>query len=236
MIVVFCRNLTNPCRAWQQRVACSEDGEGRNRHTEESFQGGELGECAEHLHGAGDAEAKIVGSCDGDHLSGLAAAVSGELRDGAPERLIEGSARGRDQDRSFDPVRVAVRELHNDGTTHRVADKSRPFHAAVVEEADSSVCQVGDVEAAARSSATAEARQIRNEGVKVVAKFLEADVWDEYLSPDKLDDAGKQDMVQLLTVESDRVAATITSYDVDRKVNNTRTADPTDPTLIEPVD
>jgi hypothetical protein len=41
--------------------------------------------------------------------------------------------------------------------------------------------------------------------------FLEADMWDEDLSPDKLDDAGKQDMVQLLTAESDRVAGTITS-------------------------
>lgn len=35
-------------------------------------------------------------------------------------------------------------------------------------------------------------------------------------------------MIQLLTVESDRVAGTIASYEVDRKVNNTRTADPTD--------
>lgn len=65
--------------------------------------------------------------------------------------------------------------------------------------------------------------------------FLERDVWDEYLSPDKLDEAGKLDMIQLLTVESDRVAGRIISYDVDRKVNNTHTADPTDPTLIEPV-
>lgn len=65
--------------------------------------------------------------------------------------------------------------------------------------------------------------------------FLESDVWDEYLSPQKLDEGGKVDMIQLLTVESDRVAGTITSYDVDRKVNNTRTVDPTDPTLIEPV-
>lgn len=65
--------------------------------------------------------------------------------------------------------------------------------------------------------------------------FLESDVWDEYLSPDERDDTGKADMIQLLTVESDRVAGMITSYDVDRKVNNTRTADPTDPTLIEPV-
>lgn len=45
--------------------------------------------------------------------------------------------------------------------------------------------------------------------------FLEADVGDEYRSPDKLDDAGKQYMVQLLPAESDRVSAMITSYDVD---------------------
>lgn len=64
--------------------------------------------------------------------------------------------------------------------------------------------------------------------------FLERDVWDEYLSPDKLDDGGKQDMVQLLTVESDRVAGTITSYDLDRKVNNTRTADPPTPHSSNP--
>lgn len=66
--------------------------------------------------------------------------------------------------------------------------------------------------------------------------FLESEVCDEYLSLEKVDDAAKADMVQLLTVESDRVAGTITSYDVDRKVNNTRTADPTDPTLIEPLE
>ena len=42
-------------------------------------------------------------------------------------------------------------------------------------------------------------------------------------------------MIQLLNVESDRVAGTIASYDVDREVNNTRAADPTDPTLTESV-
>ncbi|MCS3845050.1 SOS response-associated peptidase [Microbacterium sp. AK031] len=40
--------------------------------------------------------------------------------------------------------------------------------------------------------------------------FLESPVCDEYLSPDKLDGAGKQDMIQLLTLESDRVAGRIT--------------------------
>src|SRR5215204_5072610 len=65
--------------------------------------------------------------------------------------------------------------------------------------------------------------------------FLEPAVWDRFLTPDKLDDAGRQAMVELLSDESDKVAATITGHEVDRRVNNSRTADPTDPTLIEPI-
>lgn len=65
--------------------------------------------------------------------------------------------------------------------------------------------------------------------------FLEPDVWDEFLSPEKLDDAGKANMIALLTAESDRVAGRITSYEVDRKVNNSRTAAPNDASLIAPV-
>jgi len=42
-------------------------------------------------------------------------------------------------------------------------------------------------------------------------------------------------MVDLLTTESDRIAATIEEYEVDRKVNNTRSADPADATRIEPI-
>ncbi len=65
--------------------------------------------------------------------------------------------------------------------------------------------------------------------------FLEQEVWDNYLAPVKLDQPGKDAMIDLLTTESERVAPTIQTYLVDRKVNNTRTVDPTDPTLIEPL-
>ena len=65
--------------------------------------------------------------------------------------------------------------------------------------------------------------------------FLEPAAWDEFLTADKLDAAGKEELIQLLSEESDRVAGTIVSYEVDRRVNNTRTADPTDATLIEPM-
>ena len=65
--------------------------------------------------------------------------------------------------------------------------------------------------------------------------FLERSAWDDYLDPDKLDEAAKEDMVVFLASESDRVAGTIASYEVDRRVNNSRTVDPGDPTLIEPL-
>jgi putative SOS response-associated peptidase YedK len=66
--------------------------------------------------------------------------------------------------------------------------------------------------------------------------FLQRDVWEEFLAPDKLDDAGRQQMVDLLTTESEKVAATIAGYEVDPKVNNSRTADPDDASLIEPLE
>jgi putative SOS response-associated peptidase YedK len=65
--------------------------------------------------------------------------------------------------------------------------------------------------------------------------FLERGVWDEYLEPGKLDEGGKERMLDLLTAESDRVASAIETYEVDRKVNSTSTVDPSDPTLIEPI-
>jgi hypothetical protein len=66
--------------------------------------------------------------------------------------------------------------------------------------------------------------------------FLDRDAWDDYLAPVKLDDAGKAEMVALLSDESEKVAASITSYEVDRKVNNSRTVNPEDPSLIDPLE
>ena len=66
--------------------------------------------------------------------------------------------------------------------------------------------------------------------------FLERSAWDEYLDPAKLDENKKQAMTGFLAEESDRVAGTITSYEVDRRVNNSRAVDPQDPTLIQPLD
>jgi len=66
--------------------------------------------------------------------------------------------------------------------------------------------------------------------------FLTRDVYDEWLSPGKLEsDADKQHMLGMLEAVSAEVAASLTSYEVDRRVNNSRAVDPADPALIEPV-
>ena len=67
--------------------------------------------------------------------------------------------------------------------------------------------------------------------------FLNQEAIDAWLSPVPLDTPQRVDeMLDLLRTASDEVATTIDSYLVDRKVNNTRTVDPHDPSLIEPID
>ena len=84
---------------------------------------------------------------------------------------------------------------------------------------------------------TREARDASGELHDRMPVFLTPDVWDEWLNPHKLEsDAGKEHLLALLTAVSAQVAATITSYEVDRRVNNSRNIDEHDPTLIEPVD
>ena len=82
---------------------------------------------------------------------------------------------------------------------------------------------------------TREARDASGEVHDRMPVFLGRDAWDEYLAPVKLDEAGKAGMLALLDAESEKVAATISNYEVDRRVNNSRTVDPGDPTLIDPL-
>lgn len=63
--------------------------------------------------------------------------------------------------------------------------------------------------------------------------FLGPGMWDDYLNPSKLDKDERTHMLGLLTDESDRIAGTITTHEVDRKVNSVRSVDPSDASLIE---
>jgi putative SOS response-associated peptidase YedK len=66
--------------------------------------------------------------------------------------------------------------------------------------------------------------------------FLTPELYDEWLNPVKYTtDAEREHAVSLLEVVSENVASTITTYEVDRRVNNSHTADPLDPGLIKPI-
>jgi len=83
---------------------------------------------------------------------------------------------------------------------------------------------------------TREARDASGEIHDRMPVYLPLDAVDRYLDPTKLDASGMQAMVDFLIEASDHVAPTITEYEVDPRVNNQRRIDPTDPTLIEPLE
>lgn len=83
---------------------------------------------------------------------------------------------------------------------------------------------------------TREARDASGEVHDRMPAFLTPDVYDEWLNPAKLSsDAEREHVLSMLQDASARVASTITTYEVDRRVNNSRTVDPLDPGIIEPV-
>lgn len=95
--------------------------------------------------------------------------------------------------------------------------------------------KVGDDWQVSTAIITREARDASGEIHDRMPVFLERDVWEEFLNPDKLDENGKQNMLGMLTAESEKVSSAITSYEVDPKVNNSRTVDPMDASLIDPL-
>lgn len=81
---------------------------------------------------------------------------------------------------------------------------------------------------------TREARDAGGEVHDRMPAFLTRDAMDAWLEPVKLDRGDRDGMLSLLDGASADIAATITQYVVDRKVNNSRTVDTTDPTVIAP--
>ncbi|CAN5241984.1 SOS response-associated peptidase [soil metagenome] len=80
---------------------------------------------------------------------------------------------------------------------------------------------------------TREARDASGEVHDRMPVFLTPDVYDEWLNPHKLaTEEEKQHTLAMLEAVSGEVASTITTYEVGRRVNNSRTVDPTDPSLI----
>jgi putative SOS response-associated peptidase YedK len=83
---------------------------------------------------------------------------------------------------------------------------------------------------------TREARDASGEVHDRMPAFLEPEMYDRWLDSEKITDERERDeLLAMLEGVSSDVASTITTYEVDRRVNNSRTADPQDATLIQPV-
>lgn len=88
---------------------------------------------------------------------------------------------------------------------------------------------------------TREARDASGEVHDRMPAFLTSDTWDAWLTPEKLTGHRKAEMLAMLAMlamleyTSSDTASMIREHIVDRKVSNSRTVDPTDPTLLEPV-
>ena len=81
---------------------------------------------------------------------------------------------------------------------------------------------------------TREARDASGEVHDRMPAFLTPDAMDAWLEPVKLDKTGRDEILTILDGASADVAASIREHVVDRKVNNSRTVDPTDPTVLAP--
>ncbi|MGN7861435.1 SOS response-associated peptidase [Microbacterium sp. 22303] len=80
---------------------------------------------------------------------------------------------------------------------------------------------------------TREARDAGGEVHDRMPAFLTPDAMDAWLEPVKLDRPGRENMLALLDGSSTAIASTIEQYVVDRKVNNVRTVDRDDSTVIQ---
>jgi putative SOS response-associated peptidase YedK len=84
---------------------------------------------------------------------------------------------------------------------------------------------------------TREARDASGEVHDRMPAFLTPDVYARWLDSEKItDDGERDDLLATLDRVSTEVASTITAYEVDRRVNNSRAVDPADGSLIEPAE
>lgn len=82
---------------------------------------------------------------------------------------------------------------------------------------------------------TREARDAGGEVHDRMPAFLGPDAVDAWLTPEKATGEAKLELLAMLEHSSSTVASTIHEHVVDRRVNNSRTADVDDASLIEPV-
>jgi putative SOS response-associated peptidase YedK len=128
-------------------------------------------------------------------------------------------------------------EFEHDGKKlkqpHFIHGPSRLLAAAAIY----AVRKVDDEWVVSTAIITREARDASGEVHDRMPVFIGDDLYDEWLNPAKLaTDPEREHLLALLHEASGTIASTITTYEVDRRVNSSRTADPLDPGLIAPVD
>ncbi|MFC7457042.1 SOS response-associated peptidase [Brachybacterium sp. GCM10030267] len=82
---------------------------------------------------------------------------------------------------------------------------------------------------------TREARDAAGDVHDRMPAFLDEDLLADWLAPGKLDATGRERLHGELGDVSERQAQTLVTHPVDRRVNNTRTVNRTDPGLIAPL-
>jgi putative SOS response-associated peptidase YedK len=98
------------------------------------------------------------------------------------------------------------------------------------------VRKAGDEWEVSTAIITREARDASGEVHERMPAFLDPAMYDRWLDSEKVtDDARRDELLAMLDGVSAEVASTVTAHEVDRRVNNSRTADPQDAGLIEPV-
>ncbi|WP_263310291.1 SOS response-associated peptidase [Brachybacterium atlanticum] len=85
------------------------------------------------------------------------------------------------------------------------------------------------------SIVTREARDAGGEVHDRMPVFLADEAVGEWLAPGKLEPERKDSLLAMINDVSTTVAAELETYAVDRKVNNVRTLDRTNPSLVEPL-
>ena len=111
--------------------------------------------------------------------------------------------------------------IHNDGA---------PLAAAGLYAAR----KVDDAWRISYSIITTEARDAGGTVHDRMPVFVASPLWDEWLDPGKVEDKGG--MLELLEHSSAAIAATMATHPVSRELNNSRTVDRNDPSILEPID
>src|SRR5699024_12829054 len=124
-------------------------------------------------------------------------------------------------------------ETHRATPPHYAHDPDgRLPHAAGLTTADQ---HAGGDWAVSSTIITREARDAAGDGHDRMPAFLDEELMSEWLAPGKLEKDERENLHGMLGDLSEKIAGSLVTHPVDRAVNNVRTLDRKDPSLIAPL-